>query len=84
MPKAYILINTHPNKEDEIVRHLKETPHVSSADILFGYYDVIAAVDAPHVNNIGTVIDEVRKKTTGIIKTSTMIVKDDYFTAAAR
>lgn len=84
MPRAYVLINTQPNTEYNVVKSLKALPEVNSADVLFGYYDVIASIDVSHVNQIGQVIDKVRETTEGIDKTSTMIVKDDYFSEAAR
>lgn len=81
MARAYILINTKSNREYEVVKELKTVTGVKSADVLFGYYDIVAIVETETLNDIGRVIEEIRSKTDGIEKTSTMIVKDDYFSA---
>lgn len=78
MVKAYVLINAESGKEDEIVSLMRKMPQFSEVDLIFGPNDIIGKIDAKNVNEVGNVMLELRKKTGGIEKSSTMIAKEDY------
>jgi DNA-binding Lrp family transcriptional regulator len=79
MVKAYVLINVKPETENEVARVLSKTPGVASTDLLFGYYDIIAKIETDNLNDVGKIVENIRNRARGIEKTSTMIVKEDYF-----
>ena len=82
MPKAFILINTRPDAEHEVVQMLRGTDGVVNADVVMGYYDIIAEVKVQAISDISKIITSVRSQGAGIEKTSTMIAEDDYVEAA--
>jgi DNA-binding Lrp family transcriptional regulator len=75
-------MNTQPDRENEVVKVLRDTPGIERADIVYGVFDIIAVANVKHLNDLGCVIQEVRARTQGIEKTSTMIVKEDYAAAS--
>jgi DNA-binding Lrp family transcriptional regulator len=83
MVKAYVLINVKPETEFDVLRVLRKTPGVMNADVLFGYYDIIALIETNNLNDIGKTVEGIRNRASGIDKTSTMIVKEDYFSEVA-
>jgi DNA-binding Lrp family transcriptional regulator len=79
MVRAFVLINTKPETEMEVIKALRETSGVKNADVLFGYYDIIAEIETKTLNDVGKTMEAIRERARGIEKTSTMIVKEDYF-----
>jgi len=72
MVKAYILIETEVGKMGEVIESISRIEGVKSADLVTGLYDVIATVEVPDLNSIGSVVKQVHS-TPGISKTTTCI-----------
>ncbi len=56
MPKAYILFNTVPEAEDELLQELRNTKGVIAADSVYGIYDFVAIVEAESLEEIKEII----------------------------
>ncbi|MBA7553251.1 hypothetical protein ES705_45841 [subsurface metagenome] len=52
--KAFILIETTPDKAKEVTTALKQLDEVKSVDAVTGPYDVIAILEAENMTNIVT------------------------------
>lgn len=72
MVKAYILIETEVGKMEEVIESISQIEGVKSADLVTGLYDVIATVEVPDLNSIGSVVKQVHS-TRGVSKTTTCI-----------
>ncbi|RLC71059.1 MAG: Lrp/AsnC family transcriptional regulator [Chloroflexi bacterium] len=72
MVKAYILIETEVGKMEEVIESISRIEGVKSADLVTGLYDVIATVEVPDLNSIGSVVKQVHS-TPGVSKTTTCI-----------
>src|SRR5207245_8527342 len=66
--RAYVLINASAGKAIEVARSLQGVKGIELADAITGEYDVIAAVEAPDVAGIGSVIVEKIQKIDGVFK----------------
>jgi len=71
--RAYVLINASAGKAIEVARSLQGVKGIELADAITGEYDVIAAVEAPDVAGIGSVIVEKIQKIDGVFKTVTCL-----------
>ena len=78
MIRAYVLINVEPNQEYEVVKKLEKIKSVKNADIVFGEFDIIATVEAEDMPSLSKTLKEIRTKTKGVKKTSTMITAESY------
>ncbi|MCD6403527.1 MAG: Lrp/AsnC ligand binding domain-containing protein [Candidatus Aenigmarchaeota archaeon] len=76
--RAYILIVVEPRMEEEVVKKLKKIKGIVEAEQIFGEYDVIAIAETESIAELSRIIDKVRSKTKGVIRTSTMITKESY------
>lgn len=71
--KAYILCKVNSGTEREVCEALVEYSFVSEVNIVYGDYDIVAAVRAENLQQLDFVIDKIRM-THGIAFSSTMIV----------
>jgi len=71
--RAYVLINASAGKAIEVAKSLQGVKGIELADAITGEYDVIAAVEAPDVAGIGSVIVEKIQKIDGVFKTVTCL-----------
>ena len=78
MIRAYVLINVEPKKEYEVIKKLEKLKHVKEADIVFGEYDIVAVIEAPDMTSLSETLKNIRVKTKGVVKTSTMITAESY------
>ena len=77
MPEAYILITTQVGAESEVRKKLLEIPHVLSADIVFGVYDIVAKVRGESIEDIRRiVIQEIRGRIDKITSTQTLVITE--------
>ena len=56
MPKAYVLINTDPEVEEEFINTLKNTEGVTEASSVYGIYDFVAKVEASSMEKVKEII----------------------------
>lgn len=72
--KAFVLVAMKEGSERELVDYIRTLPQVKSAYILFGEWDVIAEVELPSPEALGTfVMDKVRSRD-DVRLTSSLIV----------
>jgi uncharacterized protein with GYD domain len=71
MERAYILIKTRIGEIPEVVRFLRKSEGVISADMTFGPYDVVAVVEAEDICEIAELVATTIQCTPGVVDTLT-------------
>jgi uncharacterized protein with GYD domain len=71
MEKAYVLIKAHVGDIPEVVRFLRRSEGVVSADMTFGPYDVVAVVEAEDICAVAEVVATTIQCTPGVVDTLT-------------
>jgi DNA-binding Lrp family transcriptional regulator len=71
--KAYILIAIKEGQELKVLEKVKQLNEVSNAYLLFGEWDLIAEIDLPNNESLGTFILEKIRTLEGIRLTSSLI-----------
>ncbi|MEW6085447.1 MAG: Lrp/AsnC ligand binding domain-containing protein [Chloroflexota bacterium] len=71
--KAYVLIKVRAGEVKDVVRQLRKTDKVGEANMTFGPYDVVAVIEAPDVNKIGSMIATVIQPIPGVEQTLTCL-----------
>ncbi|MCY0884080.1 MAG: Lrp/AsnC ligand binding domain-containing protein [Acidianus infernus] len=70
--KAYILLITSIGKELDVVNDVKKLNGVKDATPVYGEYDVVVEVEAPDLNELNRIINQIRRNSS-IIRTVTLI-----------
>lgn len=71
--KAYVLIKVRAGEVKDVVRQLRKADKVVEANMTFGPYDVVAVIEAPDVNKIGSMIAAVVQPIPGVEETLTCL-----------
>ncbi len=74
MPKAYILINTLPEVEEEFLKELAKIKGVKEADSVYGIYDFIAKVEADSLEDVKEIITWKIRKLKDVKSSVTLVV----------
>ncbi len=74
--RAFVLIETAVGKTREVANTLKDAGGMHSVDVVMGPYDVIAIIDAPDINTMGTMVTEQIHTITGVVRTVTCMAVD--------
>jgi DNA-binding Lrp family transcriptional regulator len=61
MVKAFLTLNTLPDKMEKVLNDIKEIKGVEQAHTVYGIYDIIAEVRGKDVNELKGLILKVRK-----------------------
>ena len=61
MSLAYMMINTVPDKVEEVLDELREIEAVKEAYMIYGVYDIIAEVKAGNVGELKDMILNIRR-----------------------
>ncbi len=72
--QAFILVNTEKGMEQEIYDDVLGLEEVSTANIIFGEWDIIAKVNIENSEALGTLILDKVRSIKGVTLTSTLIV----------
>lgn len=72
--QAYILVNTEKGMEQEIYDDIVGLEEVSSANIIFGEWDILAKLNIENSEELGTLILDKIRSIKGVTLTSTLIV----------
>jgi len=59
---AYVMMNTVPDKMETVLEEIRELNGVEEAYMLYGVYDIIAAVKAGNIEDLKATILKIRKK----------------------
>lgn len=79
MPSAYILLNTKPNAELEIISKIKDLMNannqIAEYEIhgVYGVYDMIVKIECPEMENLRDILGKIRR-VNKVISTITMLV----------
>lgn len=71
--KAYVMIKIRAGEIKEVVRRLRETPHVLEANMTFGPYDAVAIIEAEDLGRLGTLIASSVQVMPGVEQTLTCL-----------
>jgi hypothetical protein len=71
MAQAYVLIKTRVGETTTVLETLQRNEHIRTADVIIGPYDIIAMVEAPDLNAIGTVVMRFVHEVSGVENTIT-------------
>ena len=77
MPKAYVLINTDPEVEEEFIQHLKVIDGVTEATSVYGIYDFVAKVEATSMERVKEVITWKIRRLKNVKATTTLVSVED-------
>ncbi|MEM4297137.1 MAG: Lrp/AsnC ligand binding domain-containing protein [Nitrososphaerota archaeon] len=77
MPKAYVLINTVPEVEEEFLEELRKIDGVKEADSVYGIYDFIAKVEAESLEKVKEIITWKIRRLKEVRSSVTLIAVED-------
>lgn len=72
--KAYVLITTGTRHTKEVLKALRTSQIVESADAVAGPYDIICTVGAESVDDLGESVTQALHRIEGVERTITCIV----------
>jgi DNA-binding Lrp family transcriptional regulator len=72
MAVGFVLINVSPAHEHDVYNKLSKIPQIVELHPLFGEYDLIAKIDAPDFEELGTIIVNKIRSITGVLDTKTL------------
>ncbi len=73
MSLAYVMMNTVPDKLETVLEDIMELEGVQEVYMLYGVYDIIAAVKAENIEELKATILKIRKKEF-VLSTLTLLV----------
>ena len=73
MPKAFVMIDVHPGKEDRVEEAVRQVAGVHFVYQVTGEFDMIAFIEAEPYHSFARVVDAIRK-TEGVRDTDTQLV----------
>ena len=71
--RVFILIETAVGKTREVAKSLRDVGGIQSVDVVTGPYDVIAVIDAPDINTMGSMVTEKIHTIGGVVRTVTCV-----------
>ena len=71
--RAFILIETAVGKTREVSTILRDVNGMQSLDVVTGPYDIIAVIDTPDINSMGTLVTEKIHTIGGVVRTVTCV-----------
>ncbi|MCE2465833.1 MAG: Lrp/AsnC ligand binding domain-containing protein [Dehalococcoidia bacterium] len=71
--KAFILIETAVGKTREVADVLNSVGGMQSVNVVTGPYDVIAVIDTPDINVMGSLVTEKIHTISGVVRTVTCV-----------
>jgi DNA-binding Lrp family transcriptional regulator len=73
MPKAFVMIDVHPGKEEIVEESLRHVAGLKFVYQVTGEFDIIAFIEAEPYHAFARVVDAIRK-TDGVRDTDTQLV----------
>ncbi len=74
MVQAYVLINTKPGKEKEVLEGIKKMGiKLLDSSLLYGEYDIIIKIDAENIEKLRSIVLDIIRKLDGVERTITLI-----------
>jgi DNA-binding Lrp family transcriptional regulator len=72
MSLAFVLINTIPDKMEDVLEHIKEIESVEEAYMLYGVYDIMAEIKSRTSNDTRNIVLRIRS-VKGVTSTLTLM-----------
>jgi DNA-binding Lrp family transcriptional regulator len=77
MPMAYVLITTEAGSMESVLESLKKIEHVTETYMVYGVYDIIAAVKAETMDKLKEIVTWNLRSLDKVRSTLTMIVVEE-------
>jgi DNA-binding Lrp family transcriptional regulator len=77
MPTAFVLINTEPGEERDVLKTLRNIEGVKEAYNVYGVYDIIAKVSADAMDKLKEIVTWRVRRIDKVRNTLTMIVTEE-------
>ncbi len=77
MPKAFVLMNTEPGMEDDVLKELKRIAGVNEAYFSYGVYDIIARVEADSLDKLKDLVTRRIRVLSKVRSTLTLIITEE-------
>jgi len=74
MPIAYVLINTEPEKMEEVAREIKKIKGVVEASMVYGVYDIVAKIQTETMDRLKEIVASQIRRMENVRSSATMIV----------
>ncbi len=74
MPTAYVLINTEPEKMEEVIKDIRKIEGVKEAQMVYGVYDIVATVKTDTMDKLKEIVTWNIRRLESVRSTQTMIV----------
>ncbi len=71
--KAYVLIHTQTSETAEVVEMMRNIKGVTTADVTFGPFDVVAQIEAADLGAVGYIIVREVRSLPGVMDTVTCL-----------
>ena len=76
MPIAYVLINTEPDKMEEVAKKIKKIKGVAEASMVYGVYDIVAKIQAETMDRLKEIVASQIRRMESVRSSTTMIVME--------
>ena len=80
MVKAFLTINTVPDKIENVLENIKKIDGVEEAHMLYGIYDIIAKVGAPNIKELRELILKIRKMSNTSFTSIQLVINNEQKT----
>ena len=80
MPTAWVLINTEPGSEADVLKDLKKVEGVEEANAVYGVYDIIAKVKASTMERLKEISTRNVRRLDKVRSTLTMVAVEGFST----
>lgn len=74
--KAYVLINIRTGAVKEVVKNLRRIESITEANMTFGPYDAVAAIETDDINSVGAILANEIQPIPGVLETLTCLAVD--------
>ncbi len=74
MPIAYVLINTEPEKMEEVAKQIKKIKGVIEASMVYGVYDIVAKIQTETMDRLKEIVASQIRRMESVRSSATMIV----------
>ena len=74
MPIAYVLVNTEPEKMEEVAREMKKIKGVVEASMVYGVYDIVAKIQTETMDRLKEIVASQIRRMESVRSSATMIV----------
>jgi DNA-binding Lrp family transcriptional regulator len=78
MPTAWVLINTEPGSEADVLKDLKKIAEVQDAYAVYGVYDIVAKVKADTMDRLKEISTLKVRRLDKVRSTLTMIAVEGF------